>query len=251
MLCDSCRDLPHIPGRLPSVTLSPRISTPNANLRQRALQLCSSSLRVSFAAVNCLCCACGGQHCDRRTSGFPRQGLWTRISALRMIFPLPEAVFLPHPHKTAPMRRPNFPFLAQIGMVCTLSIHRTFTSYQFPDIFLSTSTRRQPARHPPTLTHLDNLTSTSPREIIIVGGGLECLVHILHDHRIPPKPSDKQATYCFSLAFQCVVNVGVKGSEPIWSRAVLGVSAVRGARALPSSVRPCQYALFRCSTCSL
>ena len=79
-------------------------------------------------------------------------------------------------------------------------------------------------------------------------GGLERLVHILHDYCIsptppenpafiyglsppnshPPKPApclnpksfDKQAAYRFSLAFQCVVNIGVRGSEPIRSRVV-------------------------------
>ena len=79
-------------------------------------------------------------------------------------------------------------------------------------------------------------------------GGLERLVHILHDYCIaptppenpafiyglsppnshPPNPSpclnpksfDKQAAYRFSLAFQCVVNIGVRGSEPIRSRVV-------------------------------
>ena len=79
-------------------------------------------------------------------------------------------------------------------------------------------------------------------------GGLERLVHILHDYCIsptppenpafiyglspptshPPKPTpslnpksfDKQAAYRFSLAFQCVVNIGVRGSEPIRSRVV-------------------------------
>jgi len=35
-----------------------------------------------------------------------------------------------------------------------------------------------------------------------------------------PPTFDKQATYCFSLAFQCIVNIGVRGSEPIRSRVV-------------------------------
>ncbi|KAG6914269.1 hypothetical protein DXG01_001346 [Tephrocybe rancida] len=79
-------------------------------------------------------------------------------------------------------------------------------------------------------------------------GGLERLVRILHDFCLcppppengavlyglippssrPPKPLptlnpatfDKQAAYRFSLAFQCVVNIGVRGSEPIRSRVV-------------------------------
>jgi hypothetical protein len=79
-------------------------------------------------------------------------------------------------------------------------------------------------------------------------GGLERLVRILHDYCMcptppenpasiyglsppnfhPPQPTpslnpksfDKQAAYRFSLAFQCVVNIGVRGSEPIRSRVV-------------------------------
>ena len=79
-------------------------------------------------------------------------------------------------------------------------------------------------------------------------GGLERLVRILHDFCLsppppdnpaifyglsppgshPPKPVptllpksyDKHAAYRFSLAFQCIVNIGVRGSEPIRSRVV-------------------------------
>lgn len=79
-------------------------------------------------------------------------------------------------------------------------------------------------------------------------GGLERLVRILHDFCISPPPPDnpallyglspptarpqklaptlnpnafdKHAAYRFSLAFQCVVNIGVRGSEPIRSRVV-------------------------------
>ncbi|TFK24843.1 hypothetical protein FA15DRAFT_704272 [Coprinopsis marcescibilis] len=79
-------------------------------------------------------------------------------------------------------------------------------------------------------------------------GGLERLVRMLHDYCIsptppenpsliygltppnirPPKPVptlnptsfDKHAAYRFSLAFQCVVNIGVRGSEHIRSRVV-------------------------------
>lgn len=101
-----------------------------------------------------------------------------------------------------------------------------------------------------SLTHLTYLTSTSPRirEIMTMDGGLERLVRILHDFCIAPPPPenpailygllppsarpqksvpqlnppqfDKHAAYRFSLAFQCVVNVGVRGSEPIRSRVV-------------------------------
>jgi hypothetical protein len=79
-------------------------------------------------------------------------------------------------------------------------------------------------------------------------GGLERLVRILHDFCMcPPPPEnpailygltppnarppklvptlnpqsfDKHAAYRFSLAFQCIVNIGVRGSEPIRSRVV-------------------------------
>lgn len=79
-------------------------------------------------------------------------------------------------------------------------------------------------------------------------GGLERLVRILHDFCMCPPPPDnpailyglappnsrppkliptlnppsfdKHAAYRFSLAFQCVVNIGVRGSEPIRSRVV-------------------------------
>lgn len=98
-----------------------------------------------------------------------------------------------------------------------------------------------------SLTHLTYLTSTSPRiqEIVTIDNGLECLVHTLHNycifpappentafiyglsppHSHPPKSSlclhlkslDKQAAYHFSLAFQCVINIGVRGSKPIQS----------------------------------
>ena len=101
-----------------------------------------------------------------------------------------------------------------------------------------------------SLHHLTYLTSTSPRirEIMTMDGGLERLVRILHDFCMcPPPPEnpnviyglsppnmrppklmptlnpptfDKHAAYRFSLAFQCVVNIGVRGSEPIRSRVV-------------------------------
>lgn len=101
-----------------------------------------------------------------------------------------------------------------------------------------------------SLSHLTYLTSTSPRirEILTCDGGLERLVRLLRDFCIcPPPPEnpaavyglsppslprsssvptlnpksfDRHAAYRFSLAFQCVVNIGVRGSEPIRSRVV-------------------------------
>lgn len=101
-----------------------------------------------------------------------------------------------------------------------------------------------------SLTHLTYLTSTSPRirEILTCDGGLERLVRLLRDFCLSPPPTenpalifglspiglprpqpvpalnpksfDRHAAYRFSLAFQCVVNIGVRGSEPIRSRVV-------------------------------
>ncbi|KAI0077782.1 hypothetical protein K474DRAFT_1620463 [Panus rudis PR-1116 ss-1] len=101
-----------------------------------------------------------------------------------------------------------------------------------------------------SLTHLTYLTSTSPRirEIMTMDGGLERLVRMLREFCLcPPPPEnpawlyglqpaskeppklvptlnpkavDKHAAYRFSLALQCVVNIGVRGSEPIRSRVV-------------------------------
>ncbi|KAG6875864.1 hypothetical protein C0993_006992, partial [Termitomyces sp. T159_Od127] len=101
-----------------------------------------------------------------------------------------------------------------------------------------------------SLTHLTYLTSTSPRirEIMTMDGGLERLVRIIRDFCLCPPPPDngavfyglipphirpskpvptlnppqfdKQAAYRFTLAFQCVVNIGVRGSEPIRTRVV-------------------------------
>jgi len=83
---------------------------------------------------------------------------------------------------------------------------------------------------------------------MVMDGGLERLVRMLHDFCVsppppenpallygllppnyhPPKPVptlipkvfDKHAAYRFSLAFQCIVNIGVRGSELIRSRVV-------------------------------
>ncbi|CAG8538492.1 6199_t:CDS:2 [Paraglomus brasilianum] len=69
-----------------------------------------------------------------------------------------------------------------------------------------------------SLTHLTYLTSTSPRirEILTMDGGLERLVRILKT----TKASDKRSGWKWSMAFQCVANVGVRGSEKIRTRVV-------------------------------
>lgn len=94
-----------------------------------------------------------------------------------------------------------------------------------------------------SLTHLTYLTSTSPRirDILVNDGGLERLLEIMQesalprDHclepnfdwfglRGPPTASiltqAQQVALKHSLAFQCVVNIGVRGSETIRTRLV-------------------------------
>ncbi|KAI9015851.1 hypothetical protein CLU79DRAFT_837961 [Phycomyces nitens] len=70
-----------------------------------------------------------------------------------------------------------------------------------------------------SLTHLSYLTSTSPRirEILCLDGGLERLVRVLS----PTNPqTDRRSLWKWSLAFQCVVNVGVRGTEQIRTKVV-------------------------------
>lgn len=101
-----------------------------------------------------------------------------------------------------------------------------------------------------SLMHLVYLTLTSPRvrETLTCDGGLERLVHLLCDFCLSPPPPenpayifglsppsiprptpiptvnptsfDRHAAFRFSLAFQSVVNIGVRGSELIRSRVV-------------------------------
>ncbi|ORX81995.1 hypothetical protein K493DRAFT_320541 [Basidiobolus meristosporus CBS 931.73] len=69
-----------------------------------------------------------------------------------------------------------------------------------------------------SLSHLIYLTSTSPRirEIMTKDGGLERLIRILKTTRI----DDKRMAWIWSMAIQCVVNVGVRGTETIRCRVV-------------------------------
>ncbi|KAL0080341.1 hypothetical protein J3Q64DRAFT_1644424 [Phycomyces blakesleeanus] len=69
-----------------------------------------------------------------------------------------------------------------------------------------------------SLTHLAYMTSTSPRirEILATDGGLERLVKIL----ATCQHTDRRSLWKWSLAFQCVVNVGVRGTETIRTRVV-------------------------------
>ncbi|KAI8139307.1 hypothetical protein BJV82DRAFT_627951 [Fennellomyces sp. T-0311] len=74
-----------------------------------------------------------------------------------------------------------------------------------------------------SLTHLAYLTSTSPRirEILVLDGGLEQLVGILQNqHTHSGDAQDLRRLWQWSLAFQCVVNIGVRGTEQIRTRVV-------------------------------
>ncbi|KAI8381467.1 uncharacterized protein BYT42DRAFT_613243 [Radiomyces spectabilis] len=70
-----------------------------------------------------------------------------------------------------------------------------------------------------SLTHLAYLTSTSPRirEILVLDGGLERLVRILSPQH---QYTDRRSLWKWSLAFQCIVNVGVRGTEQIRTKVV-------------------------------
>lgn len=92
------------------------------------------------------------------------------------------------------------------------------------------------------LTSLTYLTATSPqiREVLTADGGLERLLDILRDSTLPrPTPIsppdiwgfngppsaraislEQQIALRHSLAFQCVVNIGVRGTEAIRTRVV-------------------------------
>ncbi|PHZ16728.1 uncharacterized protein RHIMIDRAFT_234322 [Rhizopus microsporus ATCC 52813] len=70
-----------------------------------------------------------------------------------------------------------------------------------------------------SLTHLAYLTSTSPRirEILCLDGGLERLVRILFN---TSNRADRLTSWKWTLAFQTVVNVGVRGTEQIRTKVV-------------------------------
>ncbi|KAJ1663847.1 hypothetical protein EV178_004656 [Coemansia sp. RSA 1646] len=70
-----------------------------------------------------------------------------------------------------------------------------------------------------SLSHLNYLTSSSARirEILTTDGGLERLVRILRTTRVT---EDTLHNWKWTLAFQCVVNVGVRGTTEIRQRIV-------------------------------
>ncbi|KAJ5799771.1 uncharacterized protein N7518_001839 [Penicillium psychrosexuale] len=69
-----------------------------------------------------------------------------------------------------------------------------------------------------SLNHLAYLTTSSARirDILTVDGGIERLVCILKEGR----SKDLLEMWKWSLAFQCVVNIGVRGSESVRTRVV-------------------------------
>ncbi|KAI7820090.1 hypothetical protein BX661DRAFT_146877, partial [Kickxella alabastrina] len=70
-----------------------------------------------------------------------------------------------------------------------------------------------------SLSHLNYLTSSSARirEILTTDGGLERLVRILRTTRVT---EDTLHNWKWTMAFQCVVNVGVRGTTDIRQRVV-------------------------------
>ncbi|KAF2453598.1 hypothetical protein BDY21DRAFT_366878 [Lineolata rhizophorae] len=69
-----------------------------------------------------------------------------------------------------------------------------------------------------SLSHLAYLTTSSARirDILTVDGGVERLVCILKEGR----SKDMMEMWKWNLAFQCVVNIGVRGSESVRTRVV-------------------------------
>jgi hypothetical protein len=69
-----------------------------------------------------------------------------------------------------------------------------------------------------SLNHLAYLTTSSARirDILTVDGGIERLVCILKEGR----SKEMMETWKWNLAFQCVVNIGVRGSEAVRTRVV-------------------------------
>ncbi|WWC90633.1 uncharacterized protein L201_005569 [Kwoniella dendrophila CBS 6074] len=116
-----------------------------------------------------------------------------------------------------------------------------------------------------SLTSLTYLTSTSPRirEILTIDGGLERLLDILRDSCLPKDtpqqqdlwglngPStarvitvDRANSLRHSLAFQCVVNIGVRGSEDIRTRVVQSGALDLVAQILESWLRDHGISIF-------
>ena len=109
------------------------------------------------------------------------------------------------------------------------------------------------------------LTQTSPRirEILTLDGGLERLLDILRDSCLPRENTstpdmwglngptsarvinvDRQVSLRHSLAFQCVVNIGVRGSEAIRTRVVQAGALDLVAQILESWLKKNGVAIF-------
>ncbi|KAG7530266.1 hypothetical protein FFLO_05151 [Filobasidium floriforme] len=131
------------------------------------------------------------------------------------------------------MRDSNYSFPAQ-NRVCV-----SITAQLYDRRALDTASML-PLLH--SLTHLTYLTSTSPRirDILVIDGGLERLLEILQESALPRSATSpiadwyslrgphtaavinhqQQISLRHSLAFQCVVNIGVRGSEMVRTRVV-------------------------------
>lgn len=133
--------------------------------------------------------------------------------SLFLFFPLhphlSHSFFHSHAQSVLVMREPNFSFPAQNR--ATVVISSALYDRRALDC-----TATLPLVN--SLTHLAYMTSTSPRirEILAADGGLERLVKIL----ATCQHTDRHSLWKWSLAFQCVVNVGVRGTEAIRSRVV-------------------------------
>ncbi|KAF9579362.1 hypothetical protein BGW38_004415, partial [Lunasporangiospora selenospora] len=107
------------------------------------------------------------------------------------------------------MREPNFSFPGQnraaICITSTIYDRRALDCTDYIPIIN-------------TLTNLAYLTGSTPtiREFITRDGGLERLVTILKN----TKANDRKNGLKWTLAFQCVVNIGVRGTEQIRKRVV-------------------------------
>ncbi|KLT44601.1 hypothetical protein CC85DRAFT_283536 [Cutaneotrichosporon oleaginosum] len=117
------------------------------------------------------------------------------------------------------------------------------------------------------LCQLTYLTSTSPRirEVLTMDGGLERMLDILRDSCLPREPTlpdlwglngpctartinvDRAISLRHSLAFQCVVNIGVRGNEAIRTRVVQAGALDIVAQILESWLKKNGIAIFSSS----
>src|SRR5580692_3771263 len=108
------------------------------------------------------------------------------------------------------MREVNF----SIPNVNKASVHITTTLYDRRALDCTSTL--------PLINSLNNLTylttsSARIRDILTVDGGVERLVCILKEGR---NNKDMMECWKWNLAFQCIVNIGVRGSENVRTRVV-------------------------------